>query len=83
MAAGRPVVATRVEGVEQLLGSAARSQCVEFGDDAGFVGRVKELLQSAELASRIGDENRARAESKFSITAMVAAYGALYEGLLA
>ena len=37
MAAGRPLVATDVEGVRELLGPLAARQVVRYGDSAGLI----------------------------------------------
>ncbi|HVC95459.1 MAG TPA: glycosyltransferase [Pirellulales bacterium] len=81
MAARLPVVATDVEGVRELLGSQAGAQTVARGDMPAFADRIVGIMSDPALAARLGDENRARAESCFSLDAMIASYCALYARL--
>jgi glycosyltransferase involved in cell wall biosynthesis len=81
MAAGRPVVATDVEGVRELLGPAAEAQVVRQGDAESFASKLVAIAGDAVLASQLGAANRRRAEERFSLSAMLAAYQDLYERL--
>ncbi|MBN1588909.1 MAG: glycosyltransferase [Pirellulales bacterium] len=81
MAAGRPVVATDVEGVAELLGPNAAAQSVGYGQTEAFVEKIVGLLGDRELAGRLGRENRRRVEQKYTIESMVEAYESLWESL--
>jgi len=81
MAARRPVVATDVEGVRELLGPAAESQVVPPGDAESFSCKLVALADDAMLASQLGEANRRRVEEQFSLSAMLAAYQDVYERL--
>ena len=83
MAAGRAVVATRAEGVVELLGEAAAEQTVPAGDSAAFIATTKALLVSPKRLRDIGLENQRRVASEFSLDAMVAAYERLFATLAA
>lgn len=78
MACDRPVVATDVEGVSELLGEGAAIQAVPWGDWDVFVRRVRGILQDRQLAARLGQANRKRVESHFTVDRMVAAYQELW-----
>ena len=82
MAAGKPVVATRVEGVEQALGPGAALQTASPVDPQKFTQQAVAILSDARLASRLGRENQDRARRFFAFEAMVAAYQRLYDSLL-
>jgi glycosyltransferase involved in cell wall biosynthesis len=82
MACRLPVVATRAEGVEQLLGEQAAEQLVPFGDTAALVATVSQLLANPMRADRLAQQNRVRVEQHFSFTAMVSAYQDLYGSLV-
>jgi glycosyltransferase involved in cell wall biosynthesis len=83
MAAGRPVVASRVEGVAELLGDdGADLQSVEPGDAAAFITRVVSFAQNAALAGQAGIGNQRRAATQFRLADMVARYETLYESLV-
>jgi glycosyltransferase involved in cell wall biosynthesis len=81
MAAGKPVVATRAEGVLELLGDAADLQSCPAGDAAGFAERIIRLAQDRTLAAELGTQNRDRVSAEFSLTAMISRYASLYESL--
>lgn len=81
MASGRPVLATRTEGVAELLGPATEAQTAAFGDAAGFTERLVGLVANESLAAALGQENRNRAAQRFSLAAMISAYEQLYADL--
>ena len=83
MAAGKPVAAARVEGVEEALGPGAAAQTFAAGDGEEMAGKMAAILGDAGLAARLGGDNQQRAREAFSIEAMVARYQALYRTLLA
>jgi starch synthase (maltosyl-transferring) len=82
MAAARPVVATRAEGVAELLGEASGEQTAEVGDMQGLISRIIQLVQNAQLAARLGQENCQRVLGEFSLQKMVSSYERLYARLL-
>lgn len=81
MAAGLPIVTTRVEGVEELLGPLADEQSVTFGDEAAFLDRLRRLAEDRQMAAGLGRQNRERVEQHFSWRAMLRAYEELYTSL--
>ncbi len=81
MAAGKAVVATRAEGVLELLGEQAEPQTVALHDEAGLATRIAELAADVSTRERLGRLNQARAASTFSLAAMVQQYSRLYETL--
>ena len=82
MAAGKPVVATRVEGVEEALGPATAGQTASPADPQTFTQKAVAILADSELASRLGRDNQARARQFFAFETMVEAYQQLYASLL-
>jgi len=80
MAAAKPVVAARAEGVVELLGNAAREQTVEVGQWGKFSLRVVETILDQSLGTRLGIQNQARAQ-EFSFDLMIEACGDLYLSL--
>jgi glycosyltransferase involved in cell wall biosynthesis len=81
MATGLPVLATDVEGVRELLGDAAAAQSVPFGRSRQFAARLVELASDPSAASALGERNRCRAETHFSLDRMVAAYQDLWQSV--
>lgn len=61
MAAARPVVATRVGGVPELVCDGENGFLIEPGDAAGFAGAVSRLLRDPDLARRMAENGRVRA----------------------
>jgi glycosyltransferase involved in cell wall biosynthesis len=81
MAAGKPVVATDVEGVSEALGTAAAQQVVRPGHAEAFAAKLNLILSDASLSESLGRENQQRARALYSIDAMVGAYQKLYASL--
>jgi glycosyltransferase involved in cell wall biosynthesis len=85
MAAQRPIVATKAEGVAEILGPLAATparQLVDSGDAAAFVDAVVRLASDAALAQQIGSANRERVRQEFTMQRMVQRYCDLYRELL-
>ena len=80
MAASRPVVASDVGGVAELLGPAGRF--VAPDDIAGLTAQLAELAADGELCRSLGAAGRARLEEKFPLGTMAEATIAVYEEAL-
>jgi glycosyltransferase involved in cell wall biosynthesis len=78
MGSGLPVVATSVEGVEEVLGPLATGQMVPFGDDAAFIDSVCKIVVDSTQRAKLGAENRTRIRAEFSLRAMISKYEELY-----
>jgi glycosyltransferase involved in cell wall biosynthesis len=83
MASSLPVVATRVEGVCEVLGAGSREQSVPYGKWEDFSESVVRILSDRKLADRLGSENRQRTEQQFKIERMAESYQDLWEQILA
>jgi glycosyltransferase involved in cell wall biosynthesis len=81
MASRRPVVASDVEGVRELLGPNAPGQTLRHGDTQAMVEAVTAFMLDSALAEKTGTENRRRAEQHFAIAAAVRSYENLWESL--
>lgn len=79
MAAGKPVVCSRVEGSEELLGGSIDRQSFSPGDDGAMKKLVDQYLADESLSESAGQENLDRVKERFTIPAMVAAYRSLYQ----
>lgn len=82
MAAAKPVVANRVEGVAELLGRSTIDQCVDPGKCREFAERIIQLVQNPQIAADLGRQNQQRVTELFSIEAMVGSYERLYVSIL-
>ena len=78
MAAGRPVVATRVGGNSELVLDGETGFLIDAASPESISDRVVRVLRDGEGAARMGERGRRRASEKFSFRAMVDAYQGLY-----
>jgi glycosyltransferase involved in cell wall biosynthesis len=78
MAASKPVVAARVEGITEVLGERAADQTVVRGDKQGLVQLMTSLIRNPLLQKELGVANRNRAVAQFGLNGMVFKYAALY-----
>jgi glycosyltransferase involved in cell wall biosynthesis len=81
MAAARPVVCSRVEGVEELLADSTEKQSFPSGDSHAMQELALRFLSDESLSDATGRENQSRVRRDFSIPAMVDAYRTLYRRL--
>jgi len=82
MAAGLPVVATRVGGVPELVEDGATGLLVPAHDPEALAKAIIALLQDRERAEAMGQAGRERVERYFSVERMVQQTEALYEELV-
>ncbi len=66
MAGGRPVVATRVGVIPEMVEDGVTGLLVPPGDPAALAGAISALLEDRERAERMGEAGRLRAEREFS-----------------
>ncbi len=83
MAASRPVVATRVGGIPEIVVDGDTGLLVPPADPTAVAGALLTLLREPEMAAAMGRRGRARVEEHFSLERMVADTEAIYERLLA
>lgn len=81
MAAGRPVVATRSGGTEELVTDGETGYLVA-GDTAELADRVSRLASDAGLRAAMGRRGRARIETSFAVETMVFRTMSLYDEVL-
>ena len=82
MAASRPVVATAVEGTEELVIPGQTGWLVPPNDPAVLSTALLAAARAPDLCWTFGHEGRARVENEFSLDRTVAAYERLWCGLL-
>lgn len=83
MAAGLPVVASRVGGLGEVVLDGETGRLVPPGDAAALARALDEVLGDATLRVRLGAAGRARVQAEFTADRMVDAYEALYREVLA
>ena len=81
MSSRLPVVATRAEGVVELLGPAAEEQTVEFGNTREFVETAVQIASNRECHDRLATANWARAREQFPLGRLISRYEQLYATL--
>jgi glycosyltransferase involved in cell wall biosynthesis len=70
MAAGKPVVASRVGGIPEMVEDGVSGFLVEPGDEAMLADRIVKLLVDQDLALRLGERAHAIATSRFAAAAV-------------
>jgi glycosyltransferase involved in cell wall biosynthesis len=83
MAAGLPVVGSRVGGMPELVVDGETGLLVEPGDPEGLAAALCGLLADPELRRRMGDAGRVRAEQHFGLDRFRRAHVELYSRELA
>ena len=78
MAAGLPVVATRVGGVPEVVAEGRSGFLVPAGDDEAMADRILRLASNPALGQQLGQAGRERARDHFSEERMVAEYDRMY-----
>jgi glycosyltransferase involved in cell wall biosynthesis len=83
MAHAKPVVATRVGGIPELIGDGVSGYLVDRGDTEAMSQRVLELLDDRGLRIRMGEAGRATVKTKFNlqrnVSQLIEAYGVASE----
>lgn len=83
MAAGRPVVGTRVGGIPEMVVDGTTGLLVPPHDPASLADALARLVESAPLRRAYGEAGRVRAESHFGLRLHAQRLQAIYDGLLA
>jgi glycosyltransferase involved in cell wall biosynthesis len=78
MAMGTPVVASRVDGVEEVIVEGRDGILVTPGNKAQFVTEICRVLQDQSLSQRLARAGQEKARQHFSAEAMVRQVEALY-----
>jgi glycosyltransferase involved in cell wall biosynthesis len=82
MAAGRPVVATRVGGNPELVLHGQTGVLVPPADPPALASAMVGVLTDPEASRRLGEEGRRLVTDRFGIDAMVKQYEAIYDAAL-
>jgi len=82
MAAGLPVIATRVAGLEELVAHERTGLLVRSEDCDELAGAIARLAADPDLRRAMGQAGRDRVAAHYAIQANVAAHERLYAGVL-
>lgn len=78
MAAGRPVVASRLAGLAEVVAEGETGFLFPHGDKALLARRTRLLLDDPELRRRMGEAGRRRARDQYSVEGLIQRCGELY-----
>ena len=76
---GKPVVATDVLGIKEVVQEGKTGYLVTQNDAEGMAQKVDEILRDEQLAISMGNAGRELVASRYSIEQMVAGYEKIYE----
>ena len=83
LALGCPVVASRVEGIQETIRDAVDGCIVNPGDPAALAARLQSLLAAPDELKRLGQQGKERQRDGFSDRSMSQKTAAIYRELLA
>jgi glycosyltransferase involved in cell wall biosynthesis len=83
MAAGKPIVCSRVDGTAQLFDDGADGLLVPAGDADALARQLSRLLSDASLRQRLGQAARAKAERALSVEQFARSCESVFERALA
>ncbi|MBU1006932.1 MAG: glycosyltransferase family 4 protein [Candidatus Omnitrophica bacterium] len=82
MAAARPVVATRVGGVGDVVSDGKNGYLVKSGDVEGFAEKLSELIKDRDKRLKFGEEGRRSVKDRFSKDRLIKDVKELYNNIL-
>ena len=82
MASGLPVVATRIGGNPELVDEERTGMLVPYANPVAMADAIRTYLVDKDRLSRHGQAGRKKAETRFSIEAMIEGYLAAYDAVL-
>ena len=82
MAMGLPVVASKLDGIAEVIEDGREGFLIESNDTHGFVERCAALLENPAKSSEVAAHARAKIEARFSVERMTSAVEAIYDQFL-
>ena len=82
MAMGLPVVASKLDGIAEVIEDGREGFLIDFNDTQGFVDRCASLLENPAKSSELATNARAKIEAHFSVERMTSAVEAIYDQFL-
>jgi glycosyltransferase involved in cell wall biosynthesis len=82
MAASRPVVASRLGGLQEVIVEGENGLLVAPGEAEELARAISRLLQDSALSQRMGEAGRRRAREAFTLERMLQQTAALYQNLI-
>jgi glycosyltransferase involved in cell wall biosynthesis len=81
MAMAKPIVATRIHGIEEQIANSETGLLVPSQDADALAKTINLLINDRDLALRLGINSRQRAEEEFSVEKMVEETVKIYQSL--
>lgn len=82
LAMGKPVIATSVNGVPEVIEHMKTGFLVKARDVAGLAGAIQSLLEHPERAMQLGNAGRAVVQAQFTVDRMVEKTVAVFDAAL-
>jgi glycosyltransferase involved in cell wall biosynthesis len=82
MAAGKPVVASRLTGLTEIVEDAETGFLVQPGDKVTMAKKTRLILDDGNRRQQMGEAGRRRAQERFSVDSLAQAYVKLYQSLV-
>jgi len=82
MGMGLPVVASKLDGIAEVIEDGREGLLIESNDTYGFVDRCAALLENPAKSSELASNARAKIEARFSVERMTSAVEAIYDRFL-
>ena len=82
MAAGRPVVATEVGGVSDIIEDGKSGYLIASNDEENFAGKLQDLISDSSKRERFGVYAREIVKNRFSKERLINDIDKLYNTLL-
>jgi glycosyltransferase involved in cell wall biosynthesis len=82
MALSRPIIATRVGGIPELVADGVNGLLISVGDVAGFAEALVRLAKDRELAARLGGEGRRIVEQRYTARRYAEGVSKVYDRIL-
>jgi glycosyltransferase involved in cell wall biosynthesis len=81
MAAGKPVVASHLPALAEVVVNGETGFLLPPGDKVGFARQTRLLLENVDLRYRLGESGRRRVESRHSVSQLAQRFAELYESV--
>jgi glycosyltransferase involved in cell wall biosynthesis len=82
MAMGLPVVASKLDGIAEVIQDGREGFLIDSNDTQGFVERCAAVLENPANSSELATNARAKIEAHFSVERMTSAVEAIYDQFL-
>ena len=81
-AAGKPVIASKIGGIPELIDHGVDGLLFEPGDAEGLASAMLELIENPDLASEMGRKGREKVEQRYSIEMYMKSLLGIYDKVL-